>query len=184
MGWFLADPRRRKISPYSTETVPEWVRRRDDEFTPESLQAAWEVDPADALCLARRARNFALPKDPDPYWADLYSKLAMKLAPADAEAAWRRAAVLALAGRGAEAAAVAGRAPGPPAGDGWAWEAKWEACLFLHRDADAAVARQSAGALAEKMWWCNRNSFNERVKEAEARAAGAPTTQPATEPAK
>jgi hypothetical protein len=42
------------------------------------------------------------------------------------------AAVLALAGR--------------PAGDGWAWEAKWEACLFLRRDADAAAARQTAGA--------------------------------------
>jgi hypothetical protein len=90
--------------------------------------------------------------------------------------------VLALAGRGAEAAAVAGRAADPPAGDGWAWEAKWEACLFLHRDADAAAARRSADALAEKMWWYNRNSFGERVKEAEARAAGAPATRPATEP--
>jgi hypothetical protein len=105
--------------------ISEWLRRRVDEFTPESLHAAREVDPADALCLARRARNFALAADPDPYWADLYSKLALKLAPSDAEAAWR--AVLVLAGRGAEAAAVAGRAAGTPAGDAWSWEAKWEA---------------------------------------------------------
>jgi hypothetical protein len=69
-----------------------------------------------------------------------------------------------------------------PAGDGWAWEAKWEACLFLYRDADAAAARQTAGALAEKMCWYNRNSFGERVKEAEARAAGAPAPRAATEP--
>src|SRR5580692_7697272 len=75
-----------------------------------------------------------------------------------------------------------GRAAVPAAGDGWGWEAKWEACLFLHRDADAAAARQTAGALAEKMWWYNRNSFGERVKEAEARAAGAPATRPASEP--
>ena len=87
--------------------------------------------------------------------------------------------MLALAGKPAEAAAVAGRAADPPAGDVWAWEAKWEACLFLHRDADAAAARQIPGALAEKMWWYNRNSFDERVKEAEAPAAGVPATEPA-----
>jgi dipeptidyl aminopeptidase/acylaminoacyl peptidase len=87
IGWYLADARHRTISPLSGETTAEWLRRRDDEFTPESLQAAWEVDPADPLCLARRARNFALGADPDSYWADLYSKLAMKLAPGGAEAA-------------------------------------------------------------------------------------------------
>ena len=55
-------------------------------------------------------------------------------------------------------------------------------CLFLHRDAHAAAARQTAGALAEKMWWYNRDSFGKRVKEAEARAAGPAATRPANEP--
>ncbi len=58
----------------------------------------------------------------------------------------------------------AGRAADPPAGDAWAWEAKWEACLFLHRDADAAAARQTADGLAEKMWWYNHKLFR-RARE-------------------
>jgi hypothetical protein len=90
--------------------------------------------------------------------------------------------VLALVSRGAEAAAVTGRAADPAAGDGWAWEAQWDACLFLHRDADAAAARQAAEASSKKMWWYNKKSFDERVKEAEAAAGMAGTTQPATSP--
>jgi hypothetical protein len=104
--------RRSRIKLYNKITILQGILRNGSaEFTPESLQAAGEVDPADALCLSRRARNFSLAADPGPYWADLYSKLAVTLAPGEAEAAWRRAAVLALAGRGAQAAAVAGAPP-------------------------------------------------------------------------
>lgn len=155
--------------------MPQWIRRRDEEFTPESLQAAWEVEPTDALCIARRARNFAMATGPDRYWADLYSKLAMKLAPADAEVAWRRAAVLAVSRKPEEATVLADRAPAPPADSAWGWEAKWEACLLLHHEAAARAARATAEGLAEKMEEHNRISFEIRLREAEAAAATSPS---------
>ena len=183
IGWFLADPRHRTISPLSTETTDQWIIRRNAEFTTESLQQAFTVEPTDALCLARRGRDFAMRESPDLYWAELYSKLAIKLAApisaAATEAAWRRVAVLVISGNAAEGAALADRTRASVGANVWAWEAKWEACLLLHRDAEAADTRRVADALAEKMFWYNKQSYDERVKEAEAAVQNSAATKPA-----
>ncbi|HET6252114.1 MAG TPA: protein kinase [Tepidisphaeraceae bacterium] len=156
MTWFFADPAQRAVSPHSQVMFGEWIADRLDENTPEGMRAVWEADPGNARCMARRARSI-IAEIPEPYaaarpiYAELYSRRAMELAPKDPEVLWRRAAILAWLGRRDEAGKFADeKCPAqPPAGDLWAWEAKWEADLLLGRslDADAAFdgVRQALG---------------------------------------
>jgi hypothetical protein len=182
IGWFLADPREQKISPLSNETTTKWVRQSADEFTPEDLQAAWEADPADAICLARRARGYAISEHPERYWAELYSKLSLELEPSDAEVCWRRVAVLALIGRLTEASAMADQAVIPKADNVWGWEAKLEACIELHRQADADATAHVVASLLRKIEPQEPTPILRLVREAKAAASRA-ASQPETIPA-
>lgn len=168
INWWITNPADRTISPLSTMRMTEWSQERTDENTPESLQAAWEADPNNGLCLARRARLFALQDPPDAIDAQVYLYAAMHRLPKDPEVAWRRVAVLALLGKAAEAAEVAGHCPEPPAGDLWAGEAKWEACVLLGRHADAAAARQKTEGLAKGRESWIRQSVSRCFEEVEA----------------
>ncbi len=179
LRWFLADPRHRTISPLSNLSVEEWAQNRVEENTPEGLQAAWEIDPTHAMCLARRARLFALAAPPDAIDAQLHSNLALKLAPQDAEVQWRRAAVLALLGKPREAAELADRCPQPAAGNLWAWEAKWETCTLLGRDGDAKAARQQVDELARTKPTVVRQSVKACMDAVSAAMPKPATTQPA-----
>jgi len=55
--WFFADSATRTISPSSDVTVPEYVRRRIEENTRESLQEAILLSPTNALAFARLAQQ-------------------------------------------------------------------------------------------------------------------------------
>jgi WD40 repeat protein len=98
LQWFLADPRTRTISPLSDETVPEYIQRRVKENTTDSLREAIELDPNNALALARFASHLVEEKnahqDGLEIYANLYSDLAIKLAPRDAEVLRLRQEVL------------------------------------------------------------------------------------------
>ena len=61
--WFFADRTTRTISPFQSETVPEYVQRRIAEDTLSSLEEAVRLDPTNGLALARLAK-LLLPSDP------------------------------------------------------------------------------------------------------------------------
>jgi WD40 repeat protein len=91
MEWSVADRRSRTISPFSQITVSEWLEKRIEEGTVEGLQAALQLDPANASVtahLGRRLAEQALSKDSDPDEArrargeaDFLTSRALKLAP-------------------------------------------------------------------------------------------------------
>jgi eukaryotic-like serine/threonine-protein kinase len=54
--WFLADRATRTISPFSSLTVPQYVERRIQDGTLESLQEAVQLSPTNGLALAALAR--------------------------------------------------------------------------------------------------------------------------------
>jgi hypothetical protein len=59
MKWSVSDRRRRTISPFSQLTVSEWLEDRIKEGTVEELQAAIQVDPANARVTAHLGRRLA-----------------------------------------------------------------------------------------------------------------------------
>jgi hypothetical protein len=98
LRWFLADPRTRTISPLSDETVSEYIQRRIDDNTTNSLCEAVDLDPNNALALARLASHLVQDKAAQQVgWeihANLYSSNAVKLAQQDAEVLRLRKEVL------------------------------------------------------------------------------------------
>ncbi len=65
----VSNRRSRTISPFSQETVSEWVENRIKERTIEGLRTALQVDPANARVtahLGRRLADQALKQDRDP----------------------------------------------------------------------------------------------------------------------
>ena len=87
--WFLDDPGTRTISPYSSVTVPEYVRRRVAENTLESLLAVTRLNPTNGLAYARLAQA-VLAEDPvkNPRRvgeADFFSRHALQWSPNDPE---------------------------------------------------------------------------------------------------
>jgi dipeptidyl aminopeptidase/acylaminoacyl peptidase len=91
MKWSVSDRRSRTISPFSQETVSEWLENRIKEGTVEGLRAAMQVDPANARVtahLGRRLADYSLKQDIDPDEArrargeaDFLTSRALKLAP-------------------------------------------------------------------------------------------------------
>jgi hypothetical protein len=91
--WFFAPGAARTISPASDVTVPEYVRRRIEENTLESLEEGTSLSPTNALAFSLRALTLASrtysrvpqsspPVDPLPS-ADWFSRYATNLAPTD-----------------------------------------------------------------------------------------------------
>jgi len=95
MKWSVSDRRSRTISPFSQETVSEWLENRIKEGTVEGLRAAMQVDPANARVtadLGRRLADYALKQGSDPNEArrargeaDFLTSRALKLAPGNDE---------------------------------------------------------------------------------------------------
>jgi dipeptidyl aminopeptidase/acylaminoacyl peptidase len=87
--WFFADSATRTISPSSNVTVPEYVRRRIEENTRESLQEATLLSSTNAMAFARLAQQLVAPSHVvrTEAWndADWFSRYATNLAPADPE---------------------------------------------------------------------------------------------------
>src|SRR6266567_1650243 len=91
MKWSVSDRRSRTISPFSPETVSEWLENRIKEGTVSALRAAMQVDPANARVtahLGRRLADQALKQGSDPDEArrargeaDFLTSRARKLAP-------------------------------------------------------------------------------------------------------
>jgi hypothetical protein len=98
--WFLAPPATRNISPFSSITVPEYVQRRIEENTLESLKEAAALSPANGLAYARLARQVLAQNETDNPRrigeADFFSRFALKWAPNDAEVLKIRAEIESL----------------------------------------------------------------------------------------
>jgi hypothetical protein len=187
MTWFLADHLHRTISPFSALTVAEWIVNRLEENTADGMQSVWEIDPNNARCLARLARRVIgeIPGDyaaAVPIYVELYSRRAAELAPKDAEVLWRRAAMLAWLGRAGDAAKVAGECPQPGKDDLWAWEAKWEACVMMKRDADGEAALAMARELVKPRIKFIRDSLKQNVMDFRSLPVRCAATRPATQP--
>jgi len=87
--WFFADSATRTISPSSNVTVPEYVNRRIEENTRESLQEATLLSSTNALAFARLAQQLVATNQTvkaevleDAEW---FSRYATNLAPTDPE---------------------------------------------------------------------------------------------------
>jgi hypothetical protein len=188
IAWFLADPLHRTTSPFSRQTVADWISNRLEENTPDGIRAVWEIDPNNARCLARLA-PIVMSDIPEPYRAaatplyiELYSRRAAELGPGDAEVLWRRVVALAWLQHRDQAAPMADRCPLPAAQDLWAWEARWEACRTLHRDSAAQLSLETARELAKTRRKFVRDSLDQRVKDFESQAPPSAATQAATMP--
>jgi WD40 repeat protein len=106
LKWSVSDRRNRTISPFSQETVSEWLENRIKEGTVEELRAAMQVDPANARLtahLGRRLADQALKQGGDPDEvrrargeADFLTSRALKLAPDNDEVKKLRAEVVKL----------------------------------------------------------------------------------------
>jgi hypothetical protein len=117
-----------------------------------------------------------------PIYVELYSARAAELAPQDPDVLWRRVAMLGWLGRRAEAEKLAGRCPEPPKEDLWAWEAKWEGCGMIGREADAAAALGAARELAKSKIKFIRDSLEQNVKDFQALPGRGAATRPTTQP--
>jgi hypothetical protein len=108
MKWSVSDRRNRTISPFSQETVSEWLENRIKEGTVEGLRFAIQIDPADARVtahLGRRLADQALKQGSDPDGArrtrgeaDFLTSHARKLAPDNEEVKRLRDEVVKLLG--------------------------------------------------------------------------------------
>jgi hypothetical protein len=95
MQWSVGDKRSRTISPFSQETISEWLENRIKDGTVEGLRAALQVDPANArvtVHLGRRLADQALKQGGDADEArrargeaDFLTSRALKLAPGNDE---------------------------------------------------------------------------------------------------
>jgi eukaryotic-like serine/threonine-protein kinase len=89
--WFFADRSTRTISPFSSITIPEYIQRRIEENTLESLREAVSLSPTNGLAYARLAKQVLTQSDEDNPRrigeADFFSRYAVKWSPNDAEVA-------------------------------------------------------------------------------------------------
>ncbi|MBI2926983.1 MAG: serine/threonine protein kinase [Verrucomicrobia bacterium] len=99
--WFFQDSASRAISPLSETTVPEYVRRRIEDDTRESLQEATLLSATNALAFARLADHLIAPRRTGPHLAravpedaDWFSRYATNLAPHDPEVLASRQSVI------------------------------------------------------------------------------------------
>lgn len=96
--WFLADRTTRSISPSSRMSVPEFVRRRIEDNTLESLQESIRLSPANGwpfALLAQKVLEQDTKENPRRTGeADFYSRHAVELLPNDPEVRRIRAEVL------------------------------------------------------------------------------------------
>jgi hypothetical protein len=86
--WFLADRLARKVSPFQTATVTEYIRRRIDENIRPGLEQVIRLDPANSLALARLAKAI-LGSDASPQAkadASNLARLALRFDPEQNEA--------------------------------------------------------------------------------------------------
>jgi dipeptidyl aminopeptidase/acylaminoacyl peptidase len=91
LKWSVSERTNRTISPFSDITVAEWMENRINDGTLHGLQAAVDVDPANARLAAHLGRalaDYALRQDTNPgdaHWArseaDFQTRRALKLAP-------------------------------------------------------------------------------------------------------
>jgi hypothetical protein len=108
MEWSVSDRRSRTISPFSRETVSEWLENRIKEDTIEGLRAAMQVDPGNVRVtayLGRHLGDLALKEGIDPdearrarAEADFLTRRALKLAPDNDEVKKLREGVVKLLG--------------------------------------------------------------------------------------
>jgi eukaryotic-like serine/threonine-protein kinase len=96
--WFFADSATRTIAPSSDVTVPEYVQRRIEENTRESLREATGLSSTNALAFARLAQQLITTNQYIrafvPEEAEWFSRYATNLAPLDPEVEQIRQAVL------------------------------------------------------------------------------------------
>jgi hypothetical protein len=95
LKWSVADRRTRTISPFSHLKVSEWLESRIKEGAVKELQAALQIDPANARVtahLGRRLADYAFQQGVDPDEArrargeaDFLTVRALKLAPNNSE---------------------------------------------------------------------------------------------------
>jgi hypothetical protein len=89
--WFFGDSARRSISPSSDMTVPEYVQRRIEDNTRESLQEATLLCATNALAFGRLAAKLSTSRSGPhkartvPEDADWFSRYATNLVPNDPE---------------------------------------------------------------------------------------------------
>jgi WD40 repeat protein len=97
--WFLADRTTRTISPLSSITVPDYIQRRIEENTLESLNEAVRLAPINGLAFARLAKQVLAQSDKDNPRrvgeADFFSRYALKWSPNDPEVKKIRAEIAA-----------------------------------------------------------------------------------------
>jgi eukaryotic-like serine/threonine-protein kinase len=96
--WFFADSATRTIAPSSDVTLPEYVKRRIEENTRESLREATWLSSTNALAFARLAQQLVTTNQYIrafvPEEAEWFSRYATNLAPLDPEVREIRQAVL------------------------------------------------------------------------------------------
>jgi hypothetical protein len=89
LKWSVSDRKSRTISPFSELTVAEWIEKRINKGALDDLQAAIQLDPANALLVAHFGRCLAeYQEGTDPAEvqrkcaeADFQTRRALKLAP-------------------------------------------------------------------------------------------------------
>jgi WD40 repeat protein/serine/threonine protein kinase len=105
--WFFADRASRTIAPFSTITRPEYVRRRIEEATPESLREAVQLSPENGLALARLGQAVLdeIPGEKPRKLGEAgwYSRRALQFSPEEPEAWELKGDLLEREGRPAEA---------------------------------------------------------------------------------
>jgi hypothetical protein len=96
--WFFADLATRTISPNSSNTVSEYVQRRIQENSVESLQETVRLSPTNGLAFARLAKQVLAQADKDnprrEGEADFFSRRATELSPNDTVVQRIRAEIL------------------------------------------------------------------------------------------
>jgi hypothetical protein len=95
--WFCGDGHNRTISPFSSVTVPDYVQRRIEENTIESLQEAIRLSVTNGLAFSRLAQQtLAQDTRENPRRigeADFFSRRALELSPSDPEVQRLRAEI-------------------------------------------------------------------------------------------
>jgi hypothetical protein len=99
--WFFADSASRAISPSSATPLSEYVQRRIDENTRESLREATLLSVTNAIAFARLAENLSTTQKSGPHQArafpedaEWFSRYATNLAPSDPEVRRIRGSVI------------------------------------------------------------------------------------------
>jgi len=141
--WIFANPATRTLSPTSPATVPEYVERRIQESTPESLREALSLSPDNGLAMALLGFQ-VFQQDPSQYprhvgEAAWYSLRAAQLAPREPVAWLLRSLVQGSTGQATEALASADRVLELDPQTVEAWELKGDLAMKGRRWDEAVV---------------------------------------------